>query len=744
VHLFVIDDKMFIHEGKKPFRIFNDQTNFDGTLLLEPKGLGGSGKMDLTTADLYSTQFKYGAQVINADTSKFYLKSLHNQGFTVLTENVKTHVDFTTRKGDFTANEDYTLVKFPENKYISYLDYFKWDMDEKKLEMGTQKARKDLQAKGEMANIDERFHFSQESEGPRYISTDKKQDSLNFVAPLAVYDYQSNLLNASNVNVIRVADAIIYPADGKLTINDQAQMQALYKTKIIANSKDSFFTIHNAEVNVKSRKSFTGNGKYSYIDEDEKVQIVDVPDIHVDTAIHTIAVGKIVEADSFKLSPFFAFQGKLVLNSSTSSLFFDGGVALKLDCSRYNNTWMKFASIINPKDILIPVADNPVTLDYKKIFAGFFIASDSIHVYPAFLTGRRRFNDQMMLSSSGFLRYNKTAMAYEIASKQKLLNRDTTGSYLCFYSSNCSQYGEGKINLGIDLGQMKISTLGNMSFNWVTKEVLLDVLLSADFMFDQNALKIMGTAIEGFPNLEGLDIKRGTFVKSLNEIMDWQAAAKYREEMTLLGKPKSFPAEMNHTLYLTNLSLKWNHATKSYQSFGKIGVGNILDNQVNRMMDGFVEISKKRTGDLMDIYFVPGTSDFYYFGYTRGNMNAYSSNNDFLNIVRDLPLRSREMKTDRGQTPYIYLVASDVKYGTFLRSYKNHGKGQATEEPDQPENQPTEQPVQSQEQPAVQSQDQPANQPVDANKTDNPSDKPAETKPTEENKPAEGEVIEVK
>jgi hypothetical protein len=34
----------------------------------------------------------------------------------------------------FTANEDYTLVNFLRNKYISYLDYFKWNKDPKTLE----------------------------------------------------------------------------------------------------------------------------------------------------------------------------------------------------------------------------------------------------------------------------------------------------------------------------------------------------------------------------------------------------------------------------------------------------------------------------------------------------------------------------------------------------------------------------------------------------------------------------------
>ena len=64
-----------------------------------------------------------------------------------MTDNVKAHVDFAARKGDFAANEDYTLVKFPENKYISYLDYFKWNMDAKTLEMGARKTKADIQGR---------------------------------------------------------------------------------------------------------------------------------------------------------------------------------------------------------------------------------------------------------------------------------------------------------------------------------------------------------------------------------------------------------------------------------------------------------------------------------------------------------------------------------------------------------------------------------------------------------------------
>jgi hypothetical protein len=730
IHWFTPNDKMYIKKGKTAFNMFNEQTTLTGNLLLEPLGLSGDGKLDMSTADLHSGLFRFKSQIIDADSAKFNLKSLHNKGFTVLTDNVKAHVDFTSHSGDFASNEDYTLVQFPENKYISYLDYFKWNMDAKTLEMGRRKSKTDTLKAENKAYVDDRFSFPQEPEGPRYISTDKKQDSLNFVAPLALYDYENNYLNASGVQVIKVADAVIYPSDGKVTIAETAQMKPLYKTKIIANYIDSFHTIYDANVSIQSRKRFTGTGKYNYIDETEKTQVIDITEIKVDTATHTIATGTITESDNFMLSPFFGFQGKTILNSSKRALFFNGGVNLKTDCEQMNFSWLKFESDIDPKDIYIPVNENPMDINFKKIYTGFFMATDSIHIYPAFLSGRRNYNDQLINTSSGFLHYNKRSMCYEIASKEKLLNHDTIGSYICFYKSNCLAYGEGKLNLGVDLGQLKLTTYGNISTNLISREVLLDVLLGVDFMFDAGALKSMTSKIDSFPNLEGVDINRRNFVKSLNEIMDWKKAAKYREEMTLFGTSKDFPNEINHTLHFTNLSLKWSNSTKSYQSFGKIGIGNIKDHQVNRMVDGFIEIHRRRTGDMMDIYMDLNNNPFYYFGYTRGNMQTFSSSSEFVQIVRDLPLRKRKMKVKRGGTPFIYMVSSDTKFGEFIGGYRRL-KGQIQIETpqinqpvDQPIIQPTEQPT---EQPAIQ-------QPEKQQQNNQPA----------ENKPTEGEVIEVK
>jgi hypothetical protein len=750
IHWDTFNNAMHINQGKDLFSMFNPETTLTGSLTLEPKGLSGQGLMNLTTAELVSNQYRYKANIIDADTSKFNLKSLHKEGFTVLTDNVNSHVDFAQRNGEFTANEDYTLVNFPENKYISYLDYFKWNMDPKTLEMGARKTKPQKKTITAQVRLNDRFSFKEEPIGPRYISVHNKQDSLNFVAPLAVYDYQSNLINASEVKLVRVADAIIYTSDGKVTVAEAAQMRSLYNTTIVAGYENRYHTFHSANVNITGRQKFTGTGKYDYVDETEKVQIIDLKEIKVDTTRNTIAIASIVEPDSFTISPHFDFQGKFTLNSTRQLPTLDGGAKIRTGCGRIAPSWLRFTSEIDPKNVLIPVEENPVNINNAKIYNGLFIANDSIHVYPAFTSGRRNYNDKFIISSSGFLRYNKDSSVFEIASLDKLENRNLPGNYVNLHKFNCNEYGEGAINLGVDLGQMKLKAYGNVTMNAVTRETKLNLLLGIDFGFEPSILTYLAHKIDSFPDLKGFDITNPLYVKVVNDILGKNRSEKYREEMTLLGDAKEFPAELNHTLFLTALNLQWNPKSKSYQSSGKIGIGNIGTTQINKMVDGFIEISKRRSGDFMDIYLKLDNKNYYYFGYTRGVMQAYSNNNDFVLRLRDVPLKQRQMDVPKGETTYIYMVSSDSRMSTFFRSYNNYIKSQGnieipefeTPQQDQPipQDQKTEEkaePVIDQEVPIINKE---GKKPVIDNKKGEEPVKEPEEKPKEEK---DEEVIEI-
>ncbi len=668
VHWLPGKEEMLIAQTKDPFKMFNDNTILSGTLKLKPKGMTGSGTMDLKTAVLASNEFKYKSNIFDADTASFNLRSLQKEGFTVLTKNVKSHIDFTTQKGEFTSNEDYTLVEFPENKYISYLDHFKWDMTDKTLEMTAQKTKKK-----EDSGLASKFpyRFSEEPEGPRYISVNKNQDSLSFVSPVAVYDYEKNLINASNVKLLRVADAIVYTSDGKVTVEEGGIMKTLYKATVVTNYQTKYHTFKMASINIYGRKKYAGEGEYDYIDEAERTQIIKFKEIKVDSTLQTVAQAQVLESDNFTLSPYFDFQGKVNLSSNEKLLNFDGAAHIKVDCGNIQPHWLSFESIIDPKKVMIPISAEPININRNKIVSGIMVANDSIHIYPAFLTYKRNYADIPVATADGYLIYDKDSSTYNIASNEKLQNHNSPGNFLSIHRDECTIYGEGKLNLGADLGQLKLTTVGNATHEIIPKITNLDFMMGMDFMLDPVSLNIIANKIDSFPGLEGINMGTKTYVRGMNELLGEKGSKAYHDELKLFGFVKVYPPELTHTITFTHTKLTWDDESNSYYYIGKVGIGSMGTVQINRVVDAYIEVFKKRSGDIMDVYLKLDENNWFYFGYTRGVMQIISSEEKLNDYIRKLPNKDRQMDVASGQTPYIYMVASDAKWTNFRRQYQS-------------------------------------------------------------------------
>jgi hypothetical protein len=69
----------------------------------------------------------------------------------------------------------------------------------------------------------------------------------------------------------------------------------------------------------------------------------------------------------------------------------------------------------------------------------------------------------------------------------------------------------------------------------------------------------------------------------------------------------------------------------------------------------------------MDVFLQIDERTWYYFGYTRGVMQVYSNNRDFLDVLSELSNNQRTQKVKSGDISYIYMVASDRKISNFRR-----------------------------------------------------------------------------
>jgi hypothetical protein len=668
VHWMPYLDEFYAYRTDSAFRMFHDKGILSGHLKLQPSGLSGSGRMFFEGAEMASGHYTYKASDIHADTADFFLKSLHSKGYTVLTENIKADISFTTHLGNFTSNEDYTLVSFPENKYVSFLNHFEWNINRKELAMGSQTAAPPAVEVAEEGLT-----------GPRYISIDPAQDSLSFISPVAYYDYDSNLIKATAVKYIDVADARIYPENERLTVMPDARLKTLYKAGLVANRNTHYYSLLNATLTITGRNSYTGSAYYDYVNEIEQKQTIFFNAVGVDTNRQTIGSGDIPESDEFTLSPNYRYQGKFYMQASQKFLTFDGGALIEQNCDRLPPRWLYFRSEIDPGNIMIPIGDPLIDINRDKIFNGLYMYYDSVHVYPAFLSGRKNYSDVPLVTSSGYLFYDKVGQQYLVGQKDKLKDKNLPGNLVSLHRENCELYGEGKLNLGEKLGQVKITATGNTTHNTVTNDTKMDLLLGLDFYISENIINIMASEADSMPNLPAVDLNRPAYIKNVIEQIGKTKYNAMKSELSLFGSMKEFPPELKHTLVFNELRLKWNNESNSWISVGKIGIASINNISVNKRVDGMIELQIKRSGDILDIYLQFDRRTWYYFGYTRGVMQIHSSNSVFLDKMKKLKPGDRRMKEATGES-YIYMVSTDAKKNTFLRRYREISETQGKED----------------------------------------------------------------
>ena len=647
---------------KDPFQIFNGDVSMSGQLNLTSNGLMGDGRAELKSSTMKSNQFVFGAASFRSDTAEFRLRSA-GKGFSFVSENVKADIDLASGKGIFTANDGYGKIQYPENQFISYAEHYVWDMNNNDMIL----AQADQSKPPVTQTVHDRLAMSDRRNVlSKFISVNPKQDSLSFFSPYARYDINNQVILAEQVGQVEVADAIVFPYEGLLTIEKNARIKPLNKARIEILHPAIKHIFYDATVNIAGRYDYFGSGKYDYIDENNEVQVIFFNDISVDSA-RTIASGLIQPTDSFLLNPYFSFTGTVMLEAGKTLLTFSGGAQIIHQCPGMARNYMAFISEIDPGRVRIPVPVEPRATNNNKIYNGHFITNDSTHIYPAFLSARKNYSDTPLTTASGFLYYDKPSGQYKITTLAKIDDMNLPDNYFSLDRNYCKVYGEGKINMGVDLGQLMLTTAGNVEHDIENNETILNITLGIDFFFSQDALNIMANEIKSIPSLTGVDMNKPEIKKNLTVLAGSENIQKMYDEINIYGSYMQIPPEINKTILLTSVRLRWNHATDSYRSVGKIGIGNIGGTPVNALVDGHLEIQKKRSGDLLDLYLEIDRNTYYFFGYTRGVMMSIAANENFRNTLVNIKLNQRKMDVKSGQTPYTYMIAVDQRMEMFLR-----------------------------------------------------------------------------
>jgi hypothetical protein len=649
------EDIVHLQTVKKPYIVFNNAI-LEGKMDISPSGMTGRGSIAFSNASIRSDSLRFFSQAFTADSADFqlYTAETHQEAFAAL--GYKVAIDFRDRVGNFTFMGSNSLMSFPFNQYVCSLDEAYWIMDEDKLILNNNRVKR----LHDLDNLNHNQIMDIDLSGSGFISTHPQQDSLSFFCLEADYNLVDYTINARNVKIIRVADAAVFPNDGLVTIGKNAIMSTLQSATIITDTLKRFHTIYEALVDISSRKSYSATGKYHIKTSAEQPLEIQFTSIHVDSTGRTVAEAKVESVEPLRISPEFDICGRVILNSDQQFLRYQGGFRIIEPCNTDGRPFVAFDTVVDPFNVRIPI-HKPVDLVGNTLSLGYYRDMVTGKYYGRFLEFLRQESDQEIVSQSGDLFYDPTAKIFKLESFGKQRNNRN----LELRTNRCIIGGKGPVDLDLSMPFMDIRTYGTIDYSIIPDSVSLNLFLRFDFIFDSKLLEMMADSLNT-TNQKALNLSEGNYTGAISGLLNSQDAGKIENEISLYGFPRKVPDELQKTLVISEVHLRYQESTNSFISIGPIGISNINQTAVNKYVNGYLEIEKGRTTSAFTLYLQLNSKQWYYFDFKNGVVQAISSSVEFNDNLMSISDKKRIKLNQATGDQYEFVISTRRKVADFL------------------------------------------------------------------------------
>ena len=657
----VENNSLFLQTDSMSLTLFGEAA-FNGKMKIAPAGAAADGKIAFDQAVVMSHYFDFKSRTLRADTADFKLLAENSEKEAFLANDYLTNIDFEKRSATFKYINQNSRLSFPFNQFECTLDEADWSMDEQTIALNNNR-------------IDRLYDFSELTfkdliglnlKGSEFRSVLPEQDSLTFFCLRANYDLKDYLILAKDVKIIRVGDAAIFPSDSIVAIGKDAELKPIESASIIADTSTMYHLFTDARVNILSRKAFTASGKYSYVNMRGEHKELLFNNIASDPSGITMATSEITADQKFELNPWFGFMGKAKLDARRKWLWFEGGYQLKHNCSEDAFPYIAFDTLVDPMNVQLPVMAENKDINGLPIRNGFYYASVIDSYYGAFLQNPRASSDKVLAAAPGLLWYDPATMSYRVEAAPGKNNT----AFLTLDTDHCIVKGKSDMNLDLRLTNISLETTGSYTYKMIPDSLYLNLFAALNFAFDDKLLSIMADSINSAGLQAGASLE-DYYLASAKNKMSLSDFERLSNEIALYGTPRKVPDAMNKTLVFSQLDLKWNPQTRSFVSIGSLHLANIGKVQVNKMVNGFIEIEKTRSGDAFSIYLMLSTKQWYFFNYKSGVMQTLSSSDVFNTELMKIKPEKRVINDPETGGRYEFTISTRRKMVDFLRKMQN-------------------------------------------------------------------------
>ena len=210
--------------------------------------------------------------------------------------------------------------------------------------------------------------------------------------------------------------------------------------------------------------------------------------------------------------------------------------------------------------------------------------------------------------------------------RKKFKTLSLPGKYLSLSNKKCIISSEGQFRHGSDLGRVEFNIYGIAKHYIIPDSTTFDITSTLDFFINDKCIEILTNSITGNPKPKPSPLPAASIpqlasytasqrlTKSLYEILGVKQADKLISEMSLGIGIKHMPAELKKTLFFTDINMKW-VPSKSCASKGKIGIGNIYSTQMNKYVEGYIVLKKRKNGNEFTVYLQTSPTEWFLFDY---------------------------------------------------------------------------------------------------------------------------------
>jgi hypothetical protein len=631
-------DSLYLMTPKEgaPVKMYADHT-FKGSLLLTPKGLGGDGRLDGPQSYARSEDLTFKNDSYSGKKAVLSVKSAQ-AGKPALTANdVAFTYDLKNSFAEFKREEgSKASIDLSYSGFRTSLSSGRWDFKKKRVVLAE-------------ATADAGHSY--------FVSMRPEQHGLKFKTNAATYDLTKTQLEAKGVPYIAAADAWIIPDSGRVRVAG-GKLQTFRQATVLLDSLGKFHKLTGGNITVASRDAFSGDAKYNFrtvtgdsialkfsnFKSDSAALVTSVSkkrfalrkrattdEAATPPSLATTATASVQANQKFQLAPSIGYRGSINLNSQKRGLIFDGQVQLQFSKLKNSAEWFAVQDSIDPKNVVLTL-NKGKTEDGAELVTGLFLSDTDNKMYPLYAAPKGAPADISVLEVTGKLRYDAKAGEYTIAQNDLADANQYEGAVLTYQETTNQVSFRGPMNFITNTKNYSIAASGVGKANPDSARYQVDALLGLSINMPAKAIETMGANLAQVTknSPEALDGSNPELYKIAqfagNKGVEAYAARRPGAAPTPLA---TLSPKLLRTLLLSKVDLRWNAKQKAWYSVGKIGVAGVGKQALNALVDGYVEIKRDNSTDLVEIYLEAEPQTWYYLRYANNIVLAKSSNESF-------------------------------------------------------------------------------------------------------------------